>query len=127
MHFASPNVTRCSVLHMRFYSISRVSSCVGCAKTCCFPNIGFRDNKKLKQGHFEMGIRYANFMPISNHFARKRASLCPLTKCYLATRLCIAIIRSDYANYAHAYDLCHSFLEDDKMLIFLNKTECDLS
>ncbi|WP_218574445.1 hypothetical protein, partial [Plesiomonas shigelloides] len=35
-----------------------------------------------KQGHFEMGIRYANFMPISNHFARKRAALCPLTKCY---------------------------------------------
>ena len=40
------------------------------------------DNKKLKQGHFEMGIRYANFMPISNHCARKRAALCPLTKCY---------------------------------------------
>ncbi|SPZ37430.1 Uncharacterised protein [Plesiomonas shigelloides] len=30
-----------------------------------------------------MGIRYANFMPISNHCARKRATLCPLTKCYL--------------------------------------------
>ncbi|SPZ37414.1 Uncharacterised protein [Plesiomonas shigelloides] len=30
-----------------------------------------------------MGIRCANFMPISNHFARKRATLCPLTKCYL--------------------------------------------
>ncbi len=30
-----------------------------------------------------MGIRCANFMPISNHFARKRAPLCPLTKCYL--------------------------------------------
>ena len=42
----------------------------------------FHDNKKLKQGHFEMGIRYANFTPISNHFARKRATLCPLTKCY---------------------------------------------
>ena len=40
------------------------------------------DNKKLKQGHFEMGIRYANIMPISNHFARKRAALCPLAKCY---------------------------------------------
>ena len=40
------------------------------------------DNKKLKQGHFEMGIRYANFMPISNRCARKRATLCPLTKCY---------------------------------------------
>ncbi len=42
----------------------------------------FHDNKKLKQGHFEMGIRHANFMPISNHFARTRASLWPLTKCY---------------------------------------------
>ena len=30
-----------------------------------------------------MGIHYVNFMPISNHFARKRASLCPLAKCYL--------------------------------------------
>ena len=40
------------------------------------------DNKKLKQGHFEMGIRYANFMPISNRCARKRATLCPLAKCY---------------------------------------------
>ena len=29
-----------------------------------------------------MGIRYANFMPISNHCARKRAPLCPLIKCY---------------------------------------------
>ena len=29
-----------------------------------------------------MGIRYANFMPISNHFARGRAPLCPLIKCY---------------------------------------------
>ena len=26
----------------------------------------FRDNKKLKQGHFEMGIHCVNFMPISN-------------------------------------------------------------
>ena len=43
----------------------------------------FHDNKKLKQGHFEMGIRYANFMPISNRCARRRAALCPLTKCYL--------------------------------------------
>ncbi|WP_230401175.1 hypothetical protein, partial [Plesiomonas shigelloides] len=43
----------------------------------------FRDNKKLKQGHFEMSIRCANFTLISNHFARKRASLCPLIKCYL--------------------------------------------
>ena len=42
----------------------------------------FRDNKKLKQGHFEMGIRYANFTPISNRCARKRAALCPLAKCY---------------------------------------------
>ncbi len=42
----------------------------------------FRDNKKFKQGHFEMGIRYANFAPISNRCARKRAALCPLTKCY---------------------------------------------
>ncbi|MCX9457490.1 hypothetical protein IG604_17320 [Vibrio cholerae] len=40
------------------------------------------DNKKFKQGHFEMGIRYANFMPISNRCARRRAALCPLTKCY---------------------------------------------
>ena len=30
-----------------------------------------------------MGIHCANFMPISNHCARKRAALCPLTKCYL--------------------------------------------
>ncbi|SBT60937.1 Uncharacterised protein [Plesiomonas shigelloides] len=30
-----------------------------------------------------MGIRYANFTPISNHCARKRAPLCPLIKCYL--------------------------------------------
>ncbi|SUB63592.1 Uncharacterised protein [Plesiomonas shigelloides] len=30
-----------------------------------------------------MGIRYANFTPISNHFARRRAPLCPLIKCYL--------------------------------------------
>ena len=29
-----------------------------------------------------MGIRYANFTPISNHFARRRAPLCPLIKCY---------------------------------------------
>ena len=41
-----------------------------------------RDNKELKQGHFEMGIRYANFMPTSNRCARKRATLCPLAKCY---------------------------------------------
>ncbi|SBT60900.1 Uncharacterised protein [Plesiomonas shigelloides] len=45
------------------------------------PNIGFRDNKKLKQGHFEMGIHYVNFTPISNRFARRRATLCPLAKC----------------------------------------------
>ena len=51
-------------------------------KTHCYVSIGFRDNKKLKQGHFEIGIRCANFMPISNHCARKRATLCPLTKCY---------------------------------------------
>ena len=43
----------------------------------------FHDNKKFKLGHFEMGIRCANFMPISNRCARKRATLCPLTKCYL--------------------------------------------
>ncbi|WP_230432212.1 hypothetical protein [Plesiomonas shigelloides] len=49
----------------------------------------FRDNKKLKQGHFEMGIRYANFMPISNRCARKRAALCPLTKCYQESQLII--------------------------------------
>ncbi|SUB63595.1 Uncharacterised protein [Plesiomonas shigelloides] len=30
-----------------------------------------------------MSIRYANFMLISNHFARKRTPLCPLIKCYL--------------------------------------------
>ena len=40
------------------------------------------DNKKLKQGHFEMGIRCANFIPISNRCARKRATLCPLAECY---------------------------------------------
>ena len=45
----------------------------------------FHDNKKLKQGHFEMGIRCANFTPISNRCARKRATLCPLTKCYQNT------------------------------------------
>ncbi|SPZ37439.1 Uncharacterised protein [Plesiomonas shigelloides] len=48
----------------------------------CLVSIGFRDNKKFKQGHFEMGIRYANFTPISNHFTRRRAPLCPLIKCY---------------------------------------------
>ena len=42
----------------------------------------FRDNKKLKQGHFEMGIHYVNFTPISNCCARWRATLCPLAKCY---------------------------------------------
>ncbi len=47
----------------------------------CLSSIGFRDNKKLKQGHFEMGIRCANVMSISNRYARKRATLCPLTKC----------------------------------------------
>ncbi|SBT60949.1 Uncharacterised protein [Plesiomonas shigelloides] len=41
-----------------------------------------RDNKKLKLGHFEMGIHYVNFMPISNRCARERATLCPLAKCY---------------------------------------------
>ena len=30
-----------------------------------------------------MGIHYVNFMPISNRCARKRATLCPLAKCYL--------------------------------------------
>ena len=40
------------------------------------------DNKKLKQGHFEIGIHCVNFMPISNRCARKRAALCPLAKCY---------------------------------------------
>ena len=30
-----------------------------------------------------MGIHYVNFMPISNRYARKRATLCPVTKCYL--------------------------------------------
>ncbi|QWK98271.1 hypothetical protein JV213_06430, partial [Plesiomonas shigelloides] len=43
----------------------------------------FLDNKKLKQGHFEMGIHCVNFMPISNRCARRRAALCPLAKCYL--------------------------------------------
>ncbi|SUB63544.1 Uncharacterised protein [Plesiomonas shigelloides] len=50
--------------------------------THLFPNIGFRDNKQLKQGHFEMGIHYVNFTPISNRCARRRATLCPLAKCY---------------------------------------------
>ncbi|SUB63535.1 Uncharacterised protein [Plesiomonas shigelloides] len=36
-----------------------------------------------------MGIRYANFTPISNHFARKRAPLCPLIKCYQERNLII--------------------------------------
>ena len=49
----------------------------------CYADIGFRDNKKLKQGHFEMGIHYVNFMPISNRCARRRATLCLLAKCYL--------------------------------------------
>ncbi|SUB63576.1 Uncharacterised protein [Plesiomonas shigelloides] len=30
-----------------------------------------------------MGIRCANFIPISNRCARRRATLCPLAKCYL--------------------------------------------
>ena len=51
-------------------------------RNALFSKHRFRDNKKLKQGHFEMGIRYANFTPISNHFARRRAPLCPLIKCY---------------------------------------------
>ncbi|SBT60912.1 Uncharacterised protein [Plesiomonas shigelloides] len=34
-----------------------------------------------------MGIRYANFTPISNRYARKRATLCPLTKCYQESHL----------------------------------------
>ncbi|SPZ37412.1 Uncharacterised protein [Plesiomonas shigelloides] len=51
-------------------------------KIHCSMSIGFHDNKKLKQGHFEMGIHYVNFMPIPNRYARKRAALCPLTKCY---------------------------------------------
>ena len=79
---ASPNVTSCTVFNMRFCCKNRVSSCVGCVTTRCLPNIGFRDNKKLKQGHFEMGICCANFMPISNRCARRRATLCPLAKCY---------------------------------------------
>ena len=29
-----------------------------------------------------MGIHCVNFMPSSNHCARKRAPLCPLIKCY---------------------------------------------
>ncbi|MGL5759435.1 hypothetical protein, partial [Plesiomonas sp.] len=44
-------------------------------------------NKKLKQGHFKMGIHYVNFMPILNHSARKRASLCPLAKSYQERRV----------------------------------------
>ena len=83
MQSKSPDVTFCSVLRSDFYCGSRVSSYVGCANTHCIPSIVFHDNKKLKQGHFEMGIRYANSIPISNHYARKRATLCPLTKSYL--------------------------------------------
>ena len=48
-----------------------------------FSNLGVSDNKKFKQGHFEMSIRCANFTLISNHFARKRAPLCPLVRSYL--------------------------------------------
>ena len=29
-----------------------------------------------------MGIHYVNFVPISNRYARKRATLCPVTECY---------------------------------------------
>ena len=83
MYSESPDVTLCSVLRSDFYCGSRVSSYVGRANTHCILNIVFHDNKKLKQGHFEMGIHCVNFMPISNHFARERAPLCPLTKCYL--------------------------------------------
>ena len=32
-----------------------------------------------------MGIHCVNFMPISNRYARKRATLCPLAKCYTHT------------------------------------------
>ena len=40
-----------------------------------------------------MGIRYANFMPISNHFARRRAALCPLIKCYhTLDKICILLV-----------------------------------
>ena len=67
---------------MKFYCKITVSSCTGCASTHGFLSIGFHDNNKFKQGHFEMGIHFVNFMPISNRCARKRAALCPLTKCY---------------------------------------------
>ena len=73
MHSMSLNVTSCAVLHSGFFRGSRVSSCIESGEIHCFASVELRDNKKLKQGHFEMGIRYANFMPISNHFARTRA------------------------------------------------------
>ncbi|EON88755.1 hypothetical protein PLESHI_08954 [Plesiomonas shigelloides 302-73] len=55
----------------------------------------FRDNKKLKQGHFEMGIHYVNFMPISNRCARRRATLCPLAKCYQERHLTYILAECD--------------------------------
>ena len=79
----SPNVMPCSVRSSNFCYGSRVRSCFGCVTKPCCAEIGFRDNKKLKQGHFEMGIHYVNFTPISNRCARMRAPLCPLAKCYI--------------------------------------------
>ena len=65
MYSASRSVTICAVLHIEFCFRSRVSSYVGNVSLHCLICIRFHDNKKLKQGHFEMGIHYVNFTPIS--------------------------------------------------------------
>lgn len=72
----SSNATACSVLRGGFCdNRCRVSLKVWRENTHCFPNIGLHDNNKLTLEHFEMGIRCANFMPISNHFLRERGDV----------------------------------------------------
>ncbi|WP_218573409.1 hypothetical protein, partial [Plesiomonas shigelloides] len=55
-------------------------------------------------GHFEMGIHYVNFMPISNRCARRRATLCPLAKCYQERNLINFLgecVKHDFAVVGH--------------------------
>ena len=96
----SPDVTFGSVLRSDFNCRSRVSSCFGSVKVHCCARIGFLDNKKLKQGHFEMGIHYVNSMPISNRCARERATLCPLAKCYQEGHLIYILCECSFCKIA---------------------------
>ncbi|SPZ37435.1 Uncharacterised protein [Plesiomonas shigelloides] len=73
-----------------------------CCEHALFCKHRFHDNKELKQGHFEMGIHYVNFMPISNHCARKRAPLCPLAKCYQEENLTGSCLECYNGNVAVA-------------------------